>query len=302
MQIICNNCGNNLEFPNRQVYVTCPQCFTHLQIEESDHRIFATIIEEKDVDNSIFQNNDLISTDFPNDLYDLLHLEGEYVEMLEDTAFYSLSQRGKKRPSSFRAIFRFLLFGLTILGFLNGLAFYLRHGGDSWSLLFGSFFLAYAIFLLIISGKEFRRALALQRFEKYYLAERLQLLTALKAESLPNSIRQALNDLSDNYNEQTEIIEEFFYVQFLKILHIKSGQPSVSKALRIFILVILIGFIATVNGFYGYLSVFLLVVFIILSIFFGLTISGDTTEYQRVSKLNQTERQAILDKLSRLIR
>lgn len=302
MQIICNNCGNNLEFPNRQVYVTCPQCFTHLQIEESDHRIFATIVEEKDIDNSIFQNNDLISTDFPNDLYDLLHLEGEYVEMLEDTAFYSLSQRGKKRPSRFRAIFRFLLFGLTILGFLNGLVFYLRHGGDSWSLLFGSFFLAYAIFLLIISGKEFRRALALQRFEKYYLAERLQLLTALKAENLPNFIRQALNDLSDNYNEQTEIIEEFFYVQFLKILHIKSGQPSVSKALRIFILVILIGFIATVNGFYGYLSVFLLVVFIILSIFFGLTISGDTTEYQRVSKLNQTERQAILDKLSRLIR
>lgn len=270
MQIICNNCGNNLEFPNRQVYVTCPQCFTHLQIEESDHRIFATIVEEKDIDNSIFQNNDLISTDFPNDLYDLLHLEGEYSEMLEDTAFYSLSQRGKKRPSRFRAIFRFLLFGLTIFWFLNGLAFYLRHGGDSWSLLFGSFFLAYAIFLLIISGKEFRRALALQRFEKYYLTERLQLLTALKAESLPNSIRQALNDLSDNYNEQAEIIEEFFYVQFLKILHIKSGQPSISKALRIFIVVILIGFIATVNGFYGYLSVFLLVVFIILSIFFWL--------------------------------
>ena len=301
MQIICNNCGNELEFPNRQVYVTCPQCFTHLQIEEGDRRIFATIVEEQDIDNSIFQNNDLISTDFPNDLYDLLHLEGEYVEMLEDTAFYSLSQRGKKRPSRFRAIFRFLLFGLTILWFLNGLVFYLRHGGDSWSLLFGSFFLAYAIFLLIISGKEFRRALALQRFEKYYLAERTQLLTALKAESLPNSIRQALNDLSDNYNEQTEIIEEFFYVQFLKILHIKSGQPSISKALRIFIVVILTGLIATVNGFYGYLSVFLLVVFIILSIFFGLTVLGDTSEYQRVSKLNQTERQAILDKLSRLI-
>lgn len=302
MQIICNNCGNELNFPNRQVYVTCPHCYTHLQIEENDNRIFATIVEEKDIDNSIFQNNDLINTELPNALYDLLHLEGEYDETIEDTAFYSLSQRQKSRPMRFRAIFRLILFGLTSVWFYNGLDFYLENGGNNVSLLFGFGFLAYAIFLLNISIKEFRKALELYRFEKYYFAERIELLNTLNQEDLPNSIHQAIQDLSDNYEEDLEIIQEFFYVELFRSLRIKLGVPSISKGLRIFAIGIPAGLVALGFGLSGYGFAFLFAALAIVTVFFGFFVLGDSNEYKRVTQQNRTKRKAILEKLRRLMR
>ena len=302
MQIICNNCGNEIEFPNRQVYVTCPHCYTHLQIEEHDNRIFATIVEEKDIDNSIFQNNRLINTDLPNALYDLLHLEGELKEIKEETAFYSLSQRKKNRPSRFRAIFRLILFVLSSYWFLNGLRYFLQYGGDNWELFLGFLFLAYAVFMLIIGIKEFRKAIELQRFEKFYYREREDLLTALSDENLPDSINNRLDELSKNYEEEQEIVKEFFYVELFNALRIKLGVPSISKGLRVFAIGIPSGLIALGVGLNGYGFAFLFAALAIFSVFFGFFVLGDSNEYKRTSELNETKRIAILERLRQLIR
>lgn len=302
MQIICNNCGHELEFPNRQVYVTCPHCYTHLQIEEHDNRIFATIIEAPDIDHSIFQKQELSTINLPNAFYDLLHLEGEYDNILEETAFYSLSQRTKNRPSLFRAFFRFLLFGLASFWFLNGLAFYLKNGGDYSNLFFGFLFLAYAIAILIIGIKEFRKGIELYRFEKFYTKEKQHLLTILEDENLPSSYRQNLNELATNYEQLQEIIQEFFYIKLFNQLNIKIGAPTISYSLRLFIIGIPTLLIALGIGLRGYNFSFLFAAIAVVALFFGFFILGDSSEYKRISQLNITKRTAILDKLQKLMR
>lgn len=302
MQIICNNCGHDLEFQNRQVYVTCPHCYTNLQIEEHDNRIFATIVAEKDIDNSIFQNHELINIDLPNALYDLLHLEGEYTEILEYTAFYAVTQRKKSRPMRFRAIFRFIFFCLISFWFFNGLDFYWNNNGNSLSLFFGVSFFAYAIFLLNISVKEFRKAIELHRFEKYYFKERIELLTVLNNEDLSKSIERTLNDLKGNYEEHSDIIDEFFYTKLFKSSRIKLGAPSISKGLRIFALGIPAGLIALVFGINGYSFAFLFAALAVITVLFGFFVLGDANEYKRTNQLNLTKRKTILEKLRRLMR
>ena len=180
MQIICNHCGNDLSFPNHQHLVTCSHCYTHLQVEEHDNRIFATIVEDNKLDDSIFESKNIIANSFPNALYDLLHLEGEYEETLEDTAFYSLIQRAKKRPMRFRAFFRLLISASLIVTFFIAIRDIINNPPNTISAIMTCITLIFYWFTITKGGiQEFLKGRELRQFEKYYQKERVSLLTAL---------------------------------------------------------------------------------------------------------------------------
>ena len=70
MYIICNNCGTTIDFPDYPHQVICSSCNTYLQVEEENDRIVATIIEESEFDNSIFQQQNLpINSHYFGDLF-----------------------------------------------------------------------------------------------------------------------------------------------------------------------------------------------------------------------------------------
>lgn len=303
MQIICNHCGNDLSFPNHQHLVTCSHCYTHLQVEEHDNRIFATIVEDNKLDDSIFESKNIIANSFPNALYDLLHLEGEYEETLEDTAFYSLTQRLKNRPSLFRAFFRLLISSILIVLFFIAIGDIINNPPNSITAIFT--FIALLLYWFTITKgaiKEFLKGRELRQFEKYYLNERTNLLAILEQENLSNSIHQTINNLSDNYDEHLDIIDAFFYIELFSKFRIKVGAPSISKGLRIFGIGIPTGLIALGFGLSGYGFAFLFAALAIISVFLGFFVLGDSDEYKRSSQLNSTKRTATLDKLRKLMR
>ena len=110
MYIICNNCGTTIDFPDYPHQVICSSCNTYLQVEEENDRIVATIIEESEFDNSIFQQQNLpINFHYFGDLFSLMRLESEYDEEMEVNFAYAVIAGKKLRPMLLRGLYRIFL-------------------------------------------------------------------------------------------------------------------------------------------------------------------------------------------------
>lgn len=294
MQIVCNNCGNSLSFPNYQYQVTCPTCYTHLQIEETENFITATIVENAKFDDAIFESSpvsNLSRSEFIAPLFTLLHLEGEYDEIIEENFFYSLSIRQKSRPMLLRGLYR-LFFAIVFFWFA-----YATFNDSDIGILGLVPFGGYAVFLLQISIKELISKKRLWQFEKRYYKEKEMLLEDLM---LANdiSVKQEIRSLNNNYKEEKAIEKEFCYIDLFDRMKIPVGVPSISKGLRLFAISVPIGLLGLIAGFDGYSIAFLVTILAVVIVLFGFFLLADVSEYKRVKALNTENRKEILKTLS----
>lgn len=293
MQIFCNNCGNDLNFSDAQHLVTCPHCYTHLKIEEKGNFITATIVENPDFDNTFFQQStNLSNIEYITPLFNLLHLEGEYDEMIEDNFFYSVLSGKKNRPMLLRGLYR-LVIALYCLTIVSQLYFDLYYN-SIWLLVFGF----YGLFLLQASVKELIRKKRLWEFEKRYFKEKEVFLEKLGWTNNSN-LQKNINALHSNHDDQKAIRKEFFNVKLFNKFSIPIGMPSVSKGLRFFAIAVPFGSIGLIYGFEGYSIAFLLTILAIVLVFFGFFILADVSEYNRVEENYQQNRKTILKRLNK---
>jgi hypothetical protein len=295
MQILCNHCGTTIGISDYQHQVTCPSCNTHLQIEEEKDRITATIIEERDWDNSIFEQKHLPS-DLQNfsDLFDLMRLEAEYDEAMEDNFALSLIAGERLRPMLLRGLYRavfgslFTLWSMYFFGDLsNGIGFPI----------IGLFLLFYGLFLGSVGIRETIKWFRLWKFEKEYAKNKVVIMERLhfSIRELPNILKRTFADFEDNEKHGIALKKEFFYVEIFKKLRIYIGSPSVSKALRMFAIFIPTGFLGLFYAVEENSLGFVYVIFAIIMTFFGFFIMSDASTYQHEQEKYWEKRKKNLD-------
>lgn len=295
MQIFCNNCGNDLHFSDAQHLVTCPHCYTHLEIEEKGNIITATIVENPNFDNTIFQQStNLSNIEYLAPLFNLLHLEGEYDEIIEDNFFYSVLGGKKNRPMLLRGLYRLGFTAISLLYALKIFSDTLVFQIPWFAVLLGS----YGIFLFQASIKELIRKKRLWEFEKRYFKEKEVFLEKLGWTNNSN-LQKDINALHSNHDDQKAIRKEFFNVKLFNKFSIPIGMPSVSKGLRFFAIAVPFGSIGLIYGFEGYSIAFLLTILAIVLVFFGFFILADVSEYNRVEGNYQQNRKTILKRLNK---
>lgn len=296
MQIICNHCGTRIDFSDYQYQVTCPSCYTHLQIEEEKDRIVATIIKERDFDDTIFQQKQL-PADLQNfgDLFDLMRLEAEYDEVMQDNFAKSLTVGEKFRPMLLRGLYRASFGGILALSLLSNLS----GDEDVWSRFFVSLlFILYGLFLFKIGVKETIKWFRLWRFEKEYMKDKAIIMERLhfSIRELPNVLKRNFADFEDNEKHSEAIKKEFFYIKIFNKLRIYVGAPSVSKALRMFAILIPTGLISIFLIFESHLLSLIYLAFAVMMTFFAFFIMGDSSTYQEEQVKYWQKRERQLDK------
>ncbi|MFK7947453.1 MAG: hypothetical protein AB8G11_07685 [Saprospiraceae bacterium] len=289
---MCNNCGNDLTFPNQQHLVTCPHCLTHLQIEELENTISATVVEDSDLK----KINHLLSNEFLNiqsfaPLYNLLHLENEYSEILEENFFHSVLFGRQFRPILFRAISR-MIFGVFFV------LITLSEGGIYNGSFVAVLSILYSLFLFIVSIKEGIRWWRLRQFEKAYFQEQSTLITKTQALGLSSQLTRLFTDYQKNNDLHLETRHNYFYYHFLKF-KIYIGTSVISQAFRLVPLgFIFIGVLFNLFQNYvllSYLVVILFLTFLVILFFINISKSSDYSHlYTNILK----ERKTIIEKLN----
>lgn len=262
MQIICNNCSNELTFPNRQVLVTCPHCYTHLQIEETDNTISATVVENPDLNNSLFMSlNQLTTIQSFTPLYNLLHLELEYNDAIEENFFRSVLVGKQFRPIFTRGLFRILIGLFFIVFFITPNVFNY----------FSIIFIAYSTFLVFVGIKEIIRFWRFRKFEKYYFEEQERLNEEVKNIDLSNDLKTWYFSYSKNFTKHLELREKYFYVNLFNRIKINIGTPTLSQGFRLLvIIVILVSFMISVEELmFPIVTIIMIAVIVIIIILFA---------------------------------
>ncbi|MFK7946855.1 MAG: hypothetical protein AB8G11_04645 [Saprospiraceae bacterium] len=237
MQIICNNCGHELEFPNQQIYITCPHCYTNLQIEETDNTITATIVENPDLNNSLFMSlNQITTIQSFKPLYNLLHLELEYNEEMEENFFRSLLVGKQFRPVMSRGIYRFIT-GLLII------AIWLSPNVFNW---ISVLIIVYGGFLVYVGIKEIIKSWRFRQFEKYYFKEQAILNKEVQDIELSNELNTWYFNYSKNVKKHLDIREKFFYINLFDKVKINILTPMLSQGVRLIVIIVtLVGFMVS---------------------------------------------------------
>lgn len=291
MQIICNNCGNDLTFPNQQHLVTCPHCLTHLEIKELDNTISATIVENIDFDDTIFQQNHLLANaESFAPLYNLLHLENQYSESIEENSFRTITLGKRFRPVIFRAISR-IIFGITALTLIIEIGFF----GTS-----PIFLLLYGLILILIGINEFIHWWNLRQFEKYYFQELSNLLSETKTLNLTPQLARLFTELQENQARYEGIRSEYFNIHYFFKIKIPIGTSVFSQSFRLIPLsIILLLTLLFTNS----TLIFILILLIVLAFFpLFFIILAKSSDYHDVYTDILKDRKAIVDKLTELVR
>ena len=298
MYIICNNCGTTIDFPDYPHQVICSSCNTYLQVEEENDRIVATIIEESEFDNSIFQQQNLpINSHYFGDLFSLMRLESEYDEEMEVNFAYAIIAGKKLRPMLLRGLYR-IFFGIL---FTVRIVLVLLDVDDSltfWSVTLPCLFLLYSLFLLRVGIRELIKWFRLWRFEREYVREKAVIMKNFhfSIRELSNDLKRNFADFEDNEEYGKALEKEFFYIELFKTLRVYIGSPSLSKSYRIFAIFIPTGFISVFYGFEEFPLAFIYTVISIIFAFFGLVIISNSSTYQETQEKYWKKRERYLDK------
>lgn len=286
MQIVCNNCGNPLHFPDNQPQVTCRNCHTHLKIEETESTITATIIEQ--LDDTIFQQTaaEITVNQALSPLYHLLRLEMDYEEIMHENFFWSILGGERLRPILFRAVFRVLLggwfLGLSILKPFYIISFY-------------------CLFLIQAGIREFLRWRRLRAFEKYYLFEKRVLITEINQLNLPLALKSWHKRLLSNHDVYLGIRSLYFKFKLFGLLKINIGSPSFSQALRMSFITFWIGVLTVVTfqiqGLFGFIVLIIALAFGNAALFIFQNFNNFFTSHDEMLK----SRKDIIDELKRYL-
>jgi len=286
MQIICNHCGNQLNFPDYQNLVTCNHCATHLQIEETETTYSASVIDAQTFDELLTPNtpNYLIQTETIAPFFEKLTLEEEYTESLEANRFRSLLSGKSLRPMLLRSIYRL---AVAVVAFLIGYNF-LPYNTFSNIGFWSAFMLIYSVFIGIVGFRELKKWWRLFRFEREYkidnriVTEEIDAL--LNNGNPPDALRRWYKRWLDLETELTNIKTEFCYQKF--IFKIPTGAPSVSKGLRILVMTLLIlPFVLGLYQFSEMLSIIIGIAYVILMLILGFSVMGDANIYQNAYEM-----------------
>lgn len=290
MQIVCNNCGNPLHFPDNQSQVTCRNCHTHLKIEETESTITATIIEQ--LDDTIFQRTatEITVNQALSPLYHLLRLEMDYEETMNENFFWSVLGGKKVKPILFRAIFR-VLFGVWFLSDL--------FAGKATT--FSIFVILYCLFLIQAGIREFLRWRRLRAFEKYYLFEKRVLVTQINQLNLPFALKNWHKQLLSNHDVYLGIRNLYFEFKLFGLFKINIGSPSFSQALRMFFITfwmgVLTGVIFQRQGLFAIVILIITLAFGNATLFIFQNFSNFFTSHDEMLK----SRKDIIDELKRYL-
>lgn len=287
MQIICNNCGNDLIFPNERYLVTCPHCLTHLQIEELENTISATIIENPDFTKlNLSLSNELSTIQSLAPLYNLLHLENKHSDNIEENFFRSILFGKRFRPVLVRAISRLIFSFMFFLMALSGGGLYDGHFGAILTTI-------YSLFLFRVGIIEGLRWWRLWRFERYFFDEQAKLMTEVEALDLSPKLAQLFANYQKNHRSHLQIRQDYFYYHFLKF-KIYIGTSVLSQAFR---LIPLGAFMAIIlfNLFNSYIVVILCMLPLI--VLFGIIISKSSDHNHLYTKI-LNDRKDIIQQLN----